>query len=250
MSVQEKLRELFILDQQVRGLRSRVDASTRRLNAQRTKLEQLQRQSDELNDQLKHAKASAANMASDSKGLNERVEKVRQVMTSVRSNKEYSALLVEVNTLKVEQEKNETKELDQMTKVEELEARAAELAGKVAEQSKLVEGAEKDVAEGQAEIADQLGALEKERDAAAEPIDADTLTLYRKLNDDTEGEALGEIEEQDRRRMEYTCGACFMSLPIQVVNATLTAQDKPVVCPSCDRILYVNAELKDALVPK
>ncbi len=50
--------------------------------------------------------------------------------------------------------------------------------------------------------------------------------------------------------MEYTCGACFMSLPIQVVNATLTSKDKPVVCSSCDRILYATKELKEALVPK
>ena len=64
------------------------------------------------------------------------------------------------------------------------------------------------------------------------------------------GYALAEIEEQDRRRMEYTCGACFMSLPIQVVNATLTAQDKPVTCSSCGRILFAKAELKEALIPK
>jgi len=250
LSVQEQLRELFIVDQQVRGLRSRVDAASRRLTAMRTKLEQLERQAGELNDQFMHAKASAANLETDSKGVDERIEKVRQVMAGVRSNKEYSALLVEVNTLKAEKDIYETRALEQMTKVEELQERADELKTKVDAQAKLVAGAEKEVEEGQAEIADQLGDLEKERAAAAEPIDPDTLALYQKLNDDTEGEALAEIEEQDRRRMEYTCGACFMSLPIQVVNATLTAKDKPVTCSSCGRILYVKAELKEALVPK
>lgn len=250
MSVQEKLRELFTIDLQVRGLRSRVDAASRRLNAQRNKLEQLERQASELNDQYMHAKASAASLETDSKGVEERIEKVRQVMAGVRSNKEYSALLVEVNTLKAEKDVYETKALEQMSKVEELQERADELNAKVKAQAKLVAGADKEVQEGQAEIADQLGDLEKERDEAAAPIAPDTLALYQKLNDDTEGEALGEIEEQDRRRMEYTCGACFMSLPIQVVNATLTAQDQPVLCSSCGRILYAKPELKEALIPK
>lgn len=250
MSVQEQLRQLFLLDQQVRGLRSRVDTASRRLTAQQAKLDQYQRQQSELNDQLKHAKAIAANLASDALASEQRIEKVRQTMTTVRSNKEYSALLVEVNTLKVDQEKIQETELEQMTKVEELEGRAQEISDKVDEQQRLVDLAQKEVTEGEAEIADQLGELVKERDAAAEPIDDETLTLYRKLNDDYDGEALAEIEEQDRRRMEYTCGACFMSLPIQVVNAALTSNNKPVVCSSCQRILYVDRELKEALIPK
>ncbi|MEL7087002.1 MAG: C4-type zinc ribbon domain-containing protein [Planctomycetota bacterium] len=250
MSVQEKLRQLFILDQQVRGLRSRVDTAARRRAAQQAKLDQYLRQQSELHDQLMHAKAGAADLASDSLAFEQRIEKIRQTMASVRSNKEYSALLVEVNTLKVEQEKIQEKELEQMTKVEELEARHQEVTEKVDAQNKLVELAQAEVSEGEAEIAGQLEELVKERDAAAEPIEPDTLALYRKLNDDYDGEALAEIEEQDRRRMEYTCGACFMSLPIQVVNATLTTHDKPVVCSSCQRILYVNRELKEALIPK
>ncbi|MEO1236477.1 MAG: C4-type zinc ribbon domain-containing protein [Planctomycetota bacterium] len=250
MSVQDQLQGLYLLDQQIRGLRSRVDQAARRHTAQNNKLQQLQRQRDELHDQLQSARATAANLASDGAGVDERIEKVRQVMTGVRSNKEYSALLVEVNTLKADKSKIEDQELEQMARVEELEARHAEAQEKADAQEKLVAHAQGEVAEGRAEISDQLEALETERDGAAEPIDDETLTLYRKLADDYEGEALGEVEEQDRRRMEYTCGACFMSLPIQVVNAALTTTSKPVTCPNCGRILFVSGQLKEALVPK
>ena len=250
MSVQDQLTQLYRFDQQIRGLRSRVDSATRRLAAQRAKLDQYQRQASELHDQLLQAKATAANLASDAQATQDRVEKVRQTMATVRSNKEYSALLVEVNTLKIEQEKIQDKELEQMVRVEEIEGRHKEVQDKASEQGRLVDLAQNEVKEGEAEIADQLEELEKQRDAAADPIDAETLSTYRKLIDDYEGEALAEVEEQDRRRMEYTCGACFMSLPIQVVNAALTTRDKPVVCPSCQRILTVNRELKEALIPK
>lgn len=250
LSLQEQLRALFSLDQQVRGLRSRVDAGTRRFNAQRTKLEQFQRQAEELNDQFKKTQAAAMTLEGDANGVESKIESLRQTMSTVRNNKEYSALLVEVNTLKLEKGKYEELALEQMAKVDELKARVDEVQGKAAEQGKLVELAQKEVDEAQAEISDQLDALTKERDAAAEHIDPDTLSLYRKLADDYDGEALAQVEEQDRRRMEYTCGACFMSLPIQVVNAALTTTDRPVVCVSCDRILYVSGELKEGLVPK
>jgi predicted nucleic acid-binding Zn-ribbon protein len=238
------------VDQQVRGLRSRVDGSARRLAAQQTKLEQFQRQAGEVHLQLKQTKASLANFESDASGVEQRIEKHRQSMANVRSNKEYAALLIEVNTLKAEKAGIEDKSLEFMTRVEELEGRFAEFNTKVQEQQKIVDGASKDVAEGKAEIADQLGKLTAERDEAAAPIPPAALSQYTRLADDYEGEAMAEVEEQDRRRMEYTCGACFMSLPIQVVNASLSTKDKPVVCSNCGRILYVSQQLKEALVPK
>ncbi len=250
MSLQDQLQELFALDRQIRSLRSRVDATTRRRDAQATKLQQFERQAAEVADRLKHAKADAADQENDASAVSSRIDKVRATMTTVRSNKEYSALLVEVNTLKLDQAKHEDAALEHMTKIEEFTAKAEEVAAKVDEQRKLVEHSEKELSDASAEISGQLGELEKERDAAAEPIDAETLTLYRKLYADYDGEALAEIEEQDRKRMEYTCGECYMALPIQVVNATLTATTRPVACPSCDRILYVKKELKEGLVPK
>ena len=250
MSLQDQLQELYALDRQIRSLRSRVDATTRRRDAQATKLQQFERQSAEVADRLKHARADAAAQENDAAAVSSRIDKVRGTMTTVRSNKEYSALLVEVNTLKLDQAKHEEAALEHMGKIEELDAKAGEVDAKLDEQRKLVEHSEKELGEASAEISGQLGELEKERDAAAEPIDAGTLVLYRKLAADYEGEALAEVEEQDRKRMEYTCGACYMALPIQVVNATLSAKDKPVVCPNCDRILYVKKELKEGLQPK
>jgi len=250
LSVQDQLRALFTLDLQIRGLRSRVDASTRRLVAQSGKLEQYQRQSTELSEQFKKTQATASGLESDANGIEVKIEKIRQAMATVTSNKEYSALLVEANTLKLAKSKFEEQALDQMSKVEELQGRVDELTAKTNEQAKLVDLAQTEVSQAQAEISDQLEALNRERDEAAGPVADDTLALYNKLADDYDGEALAQVEEQDRRRMEYTCGACFMSLPIQVVNAALTSTQQIVPCSSCGRILFVSGELKEGLVPK
>ncbi len=250
MSVQDQLRTLYTVDRQLQALRSRVDAAARRLAATQTRLEQHERQHGELADQLKTAQAKVATQENEAASVEARIEQLRQTMSTVRSNKEYSALLVEVNTQKAEKAKHEDATLSEMGDVEELQLRLKLLATKTDEQRALVEGAQKEVTEGESEISDQLSELQTQRDAAAAPISQETLDLYTKLIDEFDGEALGEIEEQDRRRMEYTCGACFMSLPIQVVNATLTATDRPVQCSSCQRILHASPDLIDALLPK
>jgi len=66
-----------------------------------------------------------------------KIEKLRQQMNSVRSNKEYSALLVEVNTFKVEKDKLEEEALLAMGKVEGVAADLTALEAQVAEQAKL-----------------------------------------------------------------------------------------------------------------
>ncbi len=250
MSVQDQLRTLYTVDRQLQALRSRVDAAARRLAATQTRLDQHERQQAELTEQLKTAQAKVATQENEAASVEARIEQLRQTMSTVRSNKEYSALLVEVNTQKAEKSKYEDAALSEMTQVDDLQARLKLLSAKTDEQRTIVEGAQKEVAEGESEISDQLTELQKERDAAVAPIDEGTLGLYTKLIAEFDGEALGEIEEQDRRRMEYTCGACFMSLPIQVVNATLTAAVTPVQCSSCQRILHASPDLIEALSPK
>lgn len=249
MSLQEKLKDLFQHDRHVRGLRSRQDAAGRRRDLQQKKLDQLKQQQSELNEELKRTQAHQSSLEADAGGVDEKMDKLREQMNTVTNNKEYSALLVEINTLKIEKGKIEELALEQMTRVEEMQGRADELSAKVDEQSKLVDLASREVEEAQSEVKEQLEQVTAERDAAAADVPDDVLKLYRKLDDDTEGEALCGIDEQDRKRREYTCGGCYMALPIQTVNATITKPDTVTQCPYCDRILHVSEELRTGLAP-
>ena len=47
--------------------------------------------------------------------------------------------------------------------------------------------------------------------------------------------------------MEYTCGGCFTLLPVESVNALITKTDQLTTCGTCNRILYVSAELRESL---
>ena len=228
-------------------MRSRLDAATRRKDAQQRKLDQLKQAAAELGEQLKTAKAHASTLEGEAQAIEDRINTHRDKMNNATSNKEYSALLVEVNTLKADKSKLDDAQLESMGKAEILDAEAQALAEKVEAQSKLVANAVKEVDEAQSEVGDKLKELEAERDAAGEPLSDDIRKTFDRLSHTYDGEAMAEIIEQDRRRMEYTCGGCFTLLPVESVNALITRPDQVTTCGTCNRILYVGKELRESL---
>ena len=137
MTLQENLYKLYLLDKQVRGLQSRLDSSTRRLTAQTAKLDQLHQQREELQTLLKQTKAKATSLESQSQDSEQRIEKLRQQMQTVTNNKEYSAVLLEVNTLKEEKSKLEDEALEQLSEVDRFNGELDELATQLTEKRKI-----------------------------------------------------------------------------------------------------------------
>jgi len=247
LSLQDQLFAYFEIDQHLRAMRARLDAATRRHDAQSRKLAQLKQSAEELNQQLKAAQAHAATLEKESSSIEQRINAQREKMNNVTSNKEYSALLVEVNTLKADKSKLDEQQLEAMGKAEELEAESKDLNGRVEAQTRLVENASKEVEEAKAEAGGKVEELEKEREAAAEPLSDEIRKQFDRLSHTYDGEAMAEIHEQDRRRMEYTCGGCYTLLPVESVNALITKPDQITTCGTCNRILYVSTQLREEL---
>ena len=70
------------------------------------------------------------------------------------------------------------------------------------------------------------------------------------MADAYDGEALGQIEEIDRRHREYACGSCNMHLPFETVASLLGGGDTVGRCAACGRILYLADETRGALAKK
>ena len=200
-----------------------------------------------MSDQLKHNKATAALLESDASGLETRVAGLREKMNSVTSNKEYSALLVEVNTGKIAQGKQEEIALAAMSKVDELSAELETLTASVEEQTRIAKAAAADVKEARSEVGEQLDTLTGERDQAGEPLPPAVRKQYDRLCHVHDGEAMAGIEEQNKRRMEYTCDGCYTQIPVETVNALLSKPDSVTTCGSCERILFVSDEIRSSL---
>ncbi|MEX2214044.1 MAG: C4-type zinc ribbon domain-containing protein [Phycisphaeraceae bacterium] len=250
MSLQDQLYQLYLLDQNVRGLSSRLDAARSRLKSQTSKLQQLTQQRNELNEQVKLATARASTLEHEADGIEARITELRTRMNSVTSNKEYSALLVEINTIKIDKGKKEDETLKQMEDRDRLAAQHAEAATKVEGQQKLVTQSEKEVAQRLAEVGEKLDEVTKERDAAATSIPPEPLATFNKALHIHDGEAMAVVVDDDGRSRDFTCGGCYMGIPIERVNAVLSRKNDLITCPSCGRILYAGEHLKSTMAAK
>lgn len=250
LTLHDRLEHLNQLDGMLRALTSRVGARTRRLNKLNDKLDVLHQQRDELDAQRQQSKAHATTLEKQAADVDTRIASMRDRMNTVTNNKEYSAMLVEMNTLKVDKSALDDETLEAMTTVEQLDGKLAEIEAQLGEQKTLVAAAKGELDEAEGEIKQRKDELTAERIEAAAEIDDDTLRQYDRLVVEHEGEALARIEEQDRRRKEYTCGECYMALPVETVSAVMRSPDAVVCCPSCGRILTMAKDLKSALASK
>ena len=243
MAVTDKLLKLYRVDAQIRGLKSRVSQSEAYLTAQTKKWNDLQRLRNELHAQMRQLQASIGNTEVEAKAKDDRINTLREQMNQAKTNKQYSALLLELNTLKADKDKLETAALEEMTKVDKLKAQEEEYEKQMAEREKIRVVAENEVKERREEIAQRLAELEQEQNEAKGEIPADALAAFKAAADLNEGEAMAEIVEEDRRRVEFSCGACNIQLPVEKVSRILS-RGELISCPSCRRILYMGDEVR------
>ncbi len=247
MPLADQLYDLYMLDKQVRGMSSRLDAANRRLRLQQNRLAQLKQQHSELADQLLHTRAKATELEKQADEIEQRIDADRDRMNSAKNNKEYSAMLVEVETLKINKDKIEDEALEQISRIDTLEQELSEMAVRVEDQSKLVNMAVADVETCRAEVGDQLTQLEGQRSVAEQNMPASARADFNRIAEMHEGESLAQVVCQNRRNNEYTCGGCYLSMPFERLNALMTT-DEIVTCPSCGRILYLETKLKASFV--
>lgn len=244
MAVVESLLNLFRVDGQVRGLRGRLTQAERFLAAQDKHLSDLLRQHQELQSRRKQHQAAIANCELEIKSHEQRLEKLRNDLNSAATTKHHQAVLAEMNTVKTRRGEVEDRMLGDMEAQEKLVEQFASLDAQVAERTTLRDRAKSELEERRQDVGARLAELETERSQAAALVPDDMLALFDKLADDFDGEAMAAIDEIDRRNREYTCNACNMHLPFELVAQLSNRSDHVRRCPSCTRILYVREDMK------
>jgi len=250
MSLMEDMLKLNRVDAQLRGLRKRLDSAARYAEAQHRQLEDVAQRLEELRSRKRHVQARIGNLEAEGARLDEQLEKYRADLNSSVTNKQYTAVLTELNTVKAERSKIDDAILVEMEQIEEADAEIKAVTEQMAERSKMCDVAEAQLEERRAEVGARLAELERERSEAAEAIPPHDLAVFNEMARVYEGEAMAPLEEIDRRHREYACGACNMHVPFEQVVSLMSPSAELVRCPACNRILYIQEELRGALTPK
>lgn len=243
MSTTDRLLILYRIDQQIQGLSSRVQSARRYAQTQARQLSELEARLTAARTQSRQLAASAANLENDVRTLEERIESLRKRMNEAHSAKEYKATLTELNTVKADRERIETEAIEALGKVDAMNAQIAEIESQIEQRRKVHDVAVQQLQREEDEIASRLTELKERRTEAVRAVPTDAMRDFEQLSRRTDGEPMAEIIEEDRRRQEYCCGACNMTVPVEVVSVLL-GRSSLANCPSCRRILFMSDELR------
>ncbi len=244
------LLNLYRVDGQVRALQKRLDSAQRYLQAQTKNLDALTEQLQELKTRKRQTQATIGNLEVETAAADERLEKLRTELNSAVTNKQYSAVLTELNTVKLNRSEVEDRILGDMERIEQLEKQIDGVQAQRDDRGKVRDVAQSELDQRQANIGQRLEELADERRAAAAEVPPAALAIFDEMADCYDGEALATILEIDRRHREYACGSCNMHVPFERISLLLGGSDDVVRCTACSRILYLQEETRGSLAKK
>ncbi|PYP99758.1 MAG: hypothetical protein DMF82_23905 [Acidobacteria bacterium] len=154
-------------------------------------------------------------------------------LMEVKTNKEYTAMLHEIEAVERDIRAREDLILAEMERGESLavEVKREEETFKQAEERHRAEG--RAVEESARGLEEQVRRLTGERDAVASTVPAGVLDLFHRVARSRGGVAVAQVQDA-------MCLVCHVKLRLQLY-ADLKRNEEIVQCPACNRILYYEA---------
>jgi predicted nucleic acid-binding Zn-ribbon protein len=234
--------KLFRADQALREAQSRLDAAARNVRIQERRVADLSEKLKLAQGHLKEQQSQAGQLDLDLKTRDAHIEKLRTQQQSAKNNKEYQVFLVEINTAKVDRNKVEDEAMKVLEAVEKAQNEVGALQQQLAAEQQKLQALRAESSERVRQLQADVDSLRPAREEAAAAVPPKAREIFDRLAEHHEGEAMSAIAKPDRRREEYLCTACNMSLVTDVYNK-LHSRDELVFCPSCRRILYIPEDL-------
>lgn len=232
---------LFKIDRDVHTLQTALDNVQRDEKRQQAKIAELTRQFDSVDNAMKKTQAEVNLRELDLKSRQEKIDKMRASLNTAKTNKEYSAILIQISAEKAEVAKIEGGSLELMQQIENNQKIAATLKQQLETERATLAKIEAGQAEKVSGLKGQIDALMFRRNEAAKAVPAEPLRQYERVSIRYPGDAMAPLEYNEHDLEETSCGSCYMTLNVEHLNA-LRGRDEIRKCNSCGRILYL-AEL-------
>lgn len=227
------------VESRLRAVQSKLARCRRNVLYQETQLRALQSNFEAKQQEIKLTRIQTDRLELDLKSRDEHVAKMRAALNMARTNKEYSAVLSELNTSKADDSKLESQILELMKSIEADQLQCQEIQKQVESHKAQMEQVRTEAESKAAELEKEVNVIQKEWDLYAQKIPPEVLIIFKRVSETYDGEAMSQIEQQDANNYTFSCGGCFMSLPAEIVNI-LSNKDEVLRCSNCTRILYLK----------
>ena len=237
----EALRALQEIDLQINDIKQQLARRETAVRIQQKKLAELRQTEKEQYDQLLTVQKDTDALDLDLKARAAHVAKLRTQLNTAKTNKEYAAVLQEINTQKADETHVESSVMELLQEIDRKKTALDETRNQAEEIELKVEQARQQLQRTRESLADRLETLDKRRTEATAALDPPVAHMFDRTSERYEGEAMARIVRTHPRRDEFICDGCYMTLNLERFNAVMT-RDEVQNCSSCGRILYVDVD--------
>ena len=227
----QRLQELQGLDTRIVGLERKLEAIPARLQAVQDGLQRTKTAAEAVRAKVDQIKKDIRGKEKDVEVQRSQRAKLEAKLYEVKTNKEYSAVLSEIETSKVEKGRLEEEILALMEVGERLTPDLTETEVRLRRQAEEAQAQERAATEELRALEADLQVVRAERESFAQDIPRDLLGQYTRLLKGRGGLAVALVGTNG------ICGGCRVSLTPQRFQE-VRQSTQILVCESCGRILY------------
>ena len=163
-----------------------------------------------------------------------KLSRLKDQLMTVKTNKEYTAMLNEIRTAETHIRNEEDKILDVMEEMESGEKAINLAETEIRRECTAIDDEIRRMNESAPALEGELEKLRGEKAAVEAGVDPEFIAQYRRIADARKGIALAEAKEE-------LCSACHVRIRPQMY-ADLLLTETILFCDSCSRILFVREE--------
>jgi len=235
------LMKLQSVENRLRVVKAKLVRCRRNVIIQENQIRNLQNALEAKKEEIQLTKVQSDRFELELKTRDDEIAKLRASLNTAKTNKEYAALLTQLNTTKADNSKNETQILELLKDIESDEAECGKIQEQIEQQKQALEHTRKEAEQLSTKYQAEIDEIQLEWDQVAQTIPSNALEIFKRVAETYDGEALAVINRQEGRTETYTCGGCFMGIIAESVNLLMT-KDDIIRCPNCTRILVLGGE--------
>lgn len=230
-----QLRDLQEIETEIRRIRADVEKlDSEKLNMGE-QLEQYKSQCGQQTEIITSLKKEYKTFSDEVKEKERLIKKSNEKLMSIKNNREYQALLKEVEDLKRSVAEIEDQMLGCLEKTEGAQAELNEGEKALAQARKHVESEHVRIEAEQSERQKRIADLDGRKQALTDQLDDGIMAMFLKI------QRLQPDKKPVARALNSACTGCHMNIPAQMFNE-LHRKGEIRHCPFCHRMLYWEEE--------
>ena len=233
------LLKLQSVENRLRAEKAKLTRCRRNVIIQENLIRSLQNALEAKKEEAQLTKVQFDRMELELKTKDEIIAKLRASLNIAKTNKEYAAVLTQLNTSKADNSKIETQSLELLKDIEADEAECKDIQKQINKQKETLEQTRKENEILADKYQAEIDNIQSEWDQAAQIIPKDLLEIFKRVAETYDGQAVALIDQQSNKKGAYSCGGCFMGITAESVNLLMT-KDDIIRCPNCTRILVLG----------